>query len=270
MLARTFGCLQPHGIARGSYSVERFVDRQNIDTAMSPRQNCDKARTARWIVGWLAPEGVGSHKLVCEQLMLARAFGRLQPHELATPITGESWSTDVALGHKMHAVGVCADGGVLGSKANAVNHLRNRIYDDSRPMSPGIDPILAEEDAKAREAEFGPVRRALPYYPPSFDATPHHLLPNFPGHLRFPPDPSYNSSVGHRVSPFFRYGYDASAAGVNSAFGLLVNSASGNFNLSLNFNQTNKPLASVSLPLDTLQVSSSVIGTAPQATTSAS
>ena len=30
-------------------SVGNFVDRQNIDTAMNPRKNCDKARTAKWI-----------------------------------------------------------------------------------------------------------------------------------------------------------------------------------------------------------------------------
>ena len=66
---------------------------------------------------------------------------------------------DVALDHKMYAVGVYADGGVLGSKANAVNHLRNLIHDDGRPMSPGVDAILAEEDARAREAEFGSIQR---------------------------------------------------------------------------------------------------------------
>lgn len=66
---------------------------------------------------------------------------------------------DVALDHKMHAVGVYADGGVLGSKANAVNHLAHLIEDDGRPMSPGIDPILAEEDARAREAEHEPIHR---------------------------------------------------------------------------------------------------------------
>ena len=70
-------------------------------------------------------------------------------------------------------------------------------------------------------------------YPASFDATPHHIHQNFPGHVRFPPGPAYSSSVGHRVSPFFRYGYDAS--GLN----LLINSASGNFDLSHNFDQPN-------------------------------
>ena len=66
---------------------------------------------------------------------------------------------DVTLDNQMHAVGVYAEDGVLGSKANAVNYLPNLIEDDGRPMSPGIDPILAEEDARAREAEYGPSQR---------------------------------------------------------------------------------------------------------------
>ncbi len=74
-------------------------------------------------------------------------------------IPDQSSRMDVALDHKMHAVGVYADSGVLGSKANAINHLPNLIEDDGRPMSPGIDPILAEEDAIAREAAYGPIAR---------------------------------------------------------------------------------------------------------------
>ena len=30
-------------------NVERFVDRQNVETAMNPREHGDTARTAKWI-----------------------------------------------------------------------------------------------------------------------------------------------------------------------------------------------------------------------------
>lgn len=80
---------------------------------------------------------------------------------------------------------------------------------------------------------------AFPYYPPSFDATPHHIYPNFSGQVNVPTGPSYNSSAGQRESGFFRYGYDASAGQVNSGFGDLTYSSTGIFNLNTNFNQTN-------------------------------
>ena len=168
---------------------------------MNPRKHSDKARTAERIVGWLALEGVGSHKFVCEQVILARASGRLQPHDIsrgrkscehAVRMGTRAWyrrnlvvhldafdrvvsqvlehsrhigfrdmaraeyetmlylvrrgwrnwflargldsdlsdlaipdmssRMDVALDWKMHAVGVYTKGGVLGTKANAVNY----------------------------------------------------------------------------------------------------------------------------------------------------
>ena len=81
----------------------------------------------------------------------------------------------------------------------------------------------------------------VPYYPPSFDATPHQIYPHFSGQANFPTGTSYVSSACQRESGFFRYGYDldASAGQVNSGFDDLTYSSADNFNLNTNFNQTN-------------------------------
>ncbi len=76
----------------------------------------------------------------------------------------------------------------------------------------------------------------LPYYPPSFDGTPHHVNPNHSGQVNFPTGPTYNSSAAQADTDFGRFEYDASAFHVNSDFSHLTYPSTSNFNLNSNFN----------------------------------
>ena len=115
----------------------------------------------------------------------------MEPEMADLRVPEKATKMDVELEQKMFAVGVYSREGLYCTVPTTSRYLANLVGDDGRPVSPGIDAILAREDAIARAASPEPLERnnsptlsedaiAASYSPdrtPERAETPDHVSP---------------------------------------------------------------------------------------------